>query len=66
MVEKTNIRPKLNDLKIGDVLHVGTEEKKYSKLLNLVRTLIFSTREGTSGNTAVCDGKEHLWVCREV
>jgi len=27
MVEKTTIRPKINDLKIGDVLHVGTEEK---------------------------------------
>jgi len=27
MVEKTNIRPKLKDLKIGDVLHVGTEDK---------------------------------------
>ena len=27
MVEKTTVRPKINDLKIGDVLHVGTEEK---------------------------------------
>lgn len=27
MVEKTKIRPKLNDLEIGDVLHVGTEDK---------------------------------------
>ena len=27
MVEKTKIRPKLNDLKIGDILHVGTEDK---------------------------------------
>ena len=27
MVEKTTIRPNLKDLKIGDVLHVGTEEK---------------------------------------
>jgi hypothetical protein len=27
MVEKTTIRPKIQDLKIGDVLHVGTEEK---------------------------------------
>ena len=27
MVEKTAVRPKINDLKIGDVLHVGTEEK---------------------------------------
>jgi hypothetical protein len=27
MVEKTKIRPKINDLKIGDVLHVGTEDK---------------------------------------
>ncbi|MBU4223221.1 MAG: hypothetical protein KKD46_02760 [Euryarchaeota archaeon] len=28
MVEKTKIRPKLKDLKIGDVLHVGTEDKE--------------------------------------
>ncbi|VVB87132.1 Uncharacterised protein [uncultured archaeon] len=27
MVEKTIKRPDLRDLKIGDVLHVGTEEK---------------------------------------
>jgi hypothetical protein len=27
MVEKTTVRPKIQDLKIGDVLHVGTEEK---------------------------------------
>ena len=27
MVEKTKVRPNLKDLKIGDVLHVGTEEK---------------------------------------
>lgn len=27
MEEKTTVRPKINDLKIGDVLHVGTEEK---------------------------------------
>jgi len=27
MVEQTTIRPNLKDLKIGDVLHVGTEEK---------------------------------------
>jgi hypothetical protein len=27
MVEKTTIRPNLKDLKIGDVLHVGTQEK---------------------------------------
>ena len=27
MVEKTTVRPNLKDLKIGDVLHVGTEEK---------------------------------------
>jgi hypothetical protein len=27
MVEKTTIRPNLKDLKIGDVLHVGTEDK---------------------------------------
>ncbi len=27
MVEKTAIRPNLKDLKIGDVLHVGTEDK---------------------------------------
>lgn len=27
MVEKTTVRPKIKDLKIGDVLHVGTEEK---------------------------------------
>ncbi len=28
MVEKTTVRPKIQDLKIGDVLHVGTEEKE--------------------------------------
>lgn len=28
MVEKTKVRPNLKDLKIGDVLHVGTEEKE--------------------------------------
>jgi len=27
MVEKSTVRPKIKDLKIGDVLHVGTEEK---------------------------------------
>ena len=27
MVEKTKTRPNLRDLKIGDVLHVGTEDK---------------------------------------
>jgi len=27
MAEKTTIRPNLKDLKIGDVLHVGTQEK---------------------------------------
>ena len=27
MVEKTTVRPNLKDLKIGDVLHVGTEDK---------------------------------------
>ena len=27
MVQKTTIRPKLKDLRIGDVLHVGTEDK---------------------------------------
>jgi hypothetical protein len=27
MVEKTTIRPNLKDLKIGDILHVGTEDK---------------------------------------
>jgi hypothetical protein len=27
MAEKTTVRPKIQDLKIGDVLHVGTEEK---------------------------------------
>ena len=27
MVEKTTVRPNIRDLKIGDVLHVGTEEK---------------------------------------
>ncbi len=27
MVEKTKIRPNLRDLKIDDVLHVGTEDK---------------------------------------
>jgi hypothetical protein len=27
MVEKTTVRPNIKDLKIGDVLHVGTEEK---------------------------------------
>jgi hypothetical protein len=27
MVEKTTIRPKITEMKIGDVLHVGTEEK---------------------------------------
>lgn len=26
-MEKTKVRPKLKDLKIGDVLHVGTEDK---------------------------------------
>ena len=28
MVEKTKVRPNLKELKIGDVLHVGTEEKE--------------------------------------
>jgi hypothetical protein len=27
MVEKTTVRPKITEMKIGDVLHVGTEEK---------------------------------------
>lgn len=27
MVEKTNVRPKITEMKIGDVLHVGTEDK---------------------------------------
>ena len=27
MVEKTKVRPDLRKLKIGDVLHVGTEDK---------------------------------------
>lgn len=27
MINKTNIRPKLKDLKIGDILHVGIENK---------------------------------------
>jgi hypothetical protein len=27
MAEKTTVRPNLKDLKIGDVLHVGTEDK---------------------------------------
>jgi len=27
MVEKTNVRPNIKNLKIGDILHVGTEEK---------------------------------------
>lgn len=27
MIEKTNVRPNLKDLKIGDELHIGTEEK---------------------------------------
>ncbi len=27
MVEKTNVRPDIRKLKIGDVLHVGTEDK---------------------------------------
>ena len=27
MEEKTTIRPNLKDLKIGDVLHVGTQDK---------------------------------------
>lgn len=27
MVEKTTVRPNIKNLKIGDVLHVGTEEK---------------------------------------
>ncbi len=27
MVEKTKVRPNIKDLKIGDVLHVGTEDK---------------------------------------
>ncbi len=27
MIQKTNVRPDLRDLKIGDVLHVGTEDK---------------------------------------
>lgn len=27
MVEKTNVRPNIKELKIGDILHVGTEEK---------------------------------------
>ncbi len=35
MVEKSTIRPKLNDLKIGDVLHVGTEEKEVFKVTKL-------------------------------
>jgi len=36
MVEKTKVRPNIKELKIGDVLHVGTEDKdevfKVSKL----------------------------------
>ncbi|MFA4935649.1 MAG: hypothetical protein WC568_07415 [Candidatus Methanoperedens sp.] len=28
MVEKTTVRPKIRDLKIGDVLHVGTDDKE--------------------------------------
>ena len=28
MVEKTKVRPNIKDLKIGDVLHVGTEDKE--------------------------------------
>ncbi len=27
MVEKTKVRPNIKDLKIGEVLHVGTEDK---------------------------------------
>jgi hypothetical protein len=27
MVEKTTVRPKITEMKIGDILHVGTEEK---------------------------------------
>ncbi len=27
MVEKTNIRPNIKEMKIGDVLHVGTQDK---------------------------------------
>ncbi len=27
MVEKTTVRPNIKELKIGDILHVGTEEK---------------------------------------
>jgi hypothetical protein len=27
MVEKTTVRPKIKDLEIGDILHVGTEER---------------------------------------
>ncbi len=27
MVEKTKVRPNIKELKIGDVLHVGTEDK---------------------------------------
>jgi hypothetical protein len=27
MAEKTTIRPKLKDLRIGEILHVGTEDK---------------------------------------
>ncbi|MBU4220118.1 MAG: hypothetical protein KKA10_00585 [Euryarchaeota archaeon] len=27
MVEKTNVRPNIKNLNIGDILHVGTEEK---------------------------------------
>jgi len=27
MVEKTKVRPNIKELKIGDILHVGTEDK---------------------------------------
>jgi hypothetical protein len=27
MVEKTTVRPNIKDLEIGDILHVGTEER---------------------------------------
>ncbi|MCE8423338.1 MAG: hypothetical protein J5U17_03315 [Candidatus Methanoperedens sp.] len=27
MIEKSTVRPKLNELKNGDVLHIGTEDK---------------------------------------
>jgi hypothetical protein len=35
MLEKTNIRPKIKDLKIGDILHVGTEKGEVFKVTKL-------------------------------